>query len=85
MKNGMENKENTLFDSSVDFSQYVENQAYANRSTVLETLLKIIDEYDFDIEKIKPMISNSLRDKLKVEFMEKGMIKRESSLLDFFE
>jgi hypothetical protein len=76
--------ENTMFDSAVDFSQYVENQAYKNHSTILETLIKIIEECDINIEKIKPMLSDSLRDKLRKDFVDCGMLKRGNDLSDLF-
>lgn len=81
MKSG---NENNMFDSAVDFSQYVENRAYQDKATILETLIKIIEDCDINIDKIKPMLSDSLRDKLKKDFVECGMLKREKNLSELF-
>jgi cell division ATPase FtsA len=74
---------NNMFESPVDFSLYVENQALLTHSSCLETLIRIIEECDFDVEKVKPMLSGSLLDKLKQDYVELGMLPREKNILEF--
>ena len=74
-----------FFNSAVEFSQYIEIRAKNEKATVLETLVAFIEEYEIEPEKVKNLISESLKNKLKMEYIDLGMLKREKTLSDFFE
>ena len=74
-----------FFSSAVEFSQYIETKANAEHATVLETLVTFIEEYEIEPEKIKNFISDSLKNKLKMEYIDLGMLRQEKTLTDFFE
>lgn len=73
-----------FFGSAVEFSQHIETRAKTDKSTVLEALVAFIEEHEIEPEKIKSLVSDSLRNKLKTDFIELGMLKKESSLSEMF-
>lgn len=78
-----EERPKLFFNSAVDFSLYIENRARAEGDSLIETLIAFCDEYNIDVTRIKNLISKSLYDKLKNEFVERGMI-QEGETLDSF-
>lgn len=74
-----------FFSTATEFSQYIESRSSNENMTVLETLVEFIEEYEIEPEKIKNLISDSLKNKLKMEYIDLGMLKREKTLSDFFE
>ena len=74
-----------FFNTAVEFSQYIETRAKADRATVLETLVTFIEEYEIEPEKVKNLISDSLRNKLRMDYIDLGMLRREKTLSDLFE
>lgn len=74
-----------FFNTAVEFSQYIETRAKADRATVLETLVTFIEEYEIEPEKVKNLISDSLRNKLRMDYIDLGMLRRERTLSDLFE
>ena len=74
-----------FFNTEVEFSQYIETRAKADRATVLETLVTFIEEYEIEPEKVKNLISDSLRNKLRMDYIDLGMLRREKTLSDLFE
>ena len=74
-----------FFNMAVEFSQYIETRAKADRATVLETLVTFIEEYEIEPEKVKNLISDSLRNKLRMDYIDLGMLRREKTLSDLFE
>ena len=78
-----EEKPKLFFNSAVDFSLYIETRAKEDGEGLIETLITFCDEYNIDVARIKNLISKSLFDKLKSEFIEKGMI-QEGETLDSF-
>ena len=68
-----------------EFSQFIETKAYKDNVTCLEALVEFIEDKEVDIEKIKNLISPSLRDKLRENFIDRGMLRPEQTLNDFFE
>ena len=74
-----------FFNTAVEFSQYNETRAKADRATVLETLVTFIEEYEIEPEKVKNLISDSLRNKLRMDYIDLGMLRREKTLSDLFE
>lgn len=78
-----EERPKLFFNSAVDFSLYIENRARNEGDSLIETLIAFCDEYNIDVTRIKNLISKSLYDKLKNEFVERGMI-QEGETLDSF-
>lgn len=78
-----EERPKLFFNSAVDFSLYIENRARDEGDSLIETLIAFCDEYNIDVTRIKNLISKSLYDKLKNEFVERGMI-QEGETLDSF-
>lgn len=74
-----------FFANATEFSQYIESRSKDENLTVLETLVSFIEDYEIEPEKIKNLISESLKNKLQVEFIDLGMLRREKTLSDFFE
>ena len=74
-----------VFSTAVEFSQYIETRAKADRATVLETLVTFIEEYEIEPAKVKNLISDSLRNKLRMDYIDLGMLRREKTLSDLFE
>ena len=75
--------ENKLFKTSIEFSQYIEETAFKNKQTVLETLINFMDEYGVEPEEFKKLISNSLKDQLAEDFKLIGKLKQNATLNDF--
>ena len=78
-----EERPKLFFNSAVDFSLYIETRARDEGDSLIETLIAFCDEYNIDVTRIKNLISKSLYDKLKNEFVERGMI-QEGETLDSF-
>ena len=74
---------NNLFKTSIEFSQYIEEIAFKNKQTVLETLINFMDEYGVEPEEFKKLISNSLKDQLAEDFKLIGKLKQNATLNDF--
>ena len=74
---------NNLFKTSIEFSQYIEETAFKNKQTVLETLINFMDEYGAEPEEFKKLISNSLKDQLAEDFKLIGKLKQNATLNDF--
>lgn len=72
-----------LFKNSIEFSQYIEETAFKNKQTVLETLINFMDEHGVEPEEFKKLISNSLRDQLAEDFKLIGKLKSNATLNDF--
>lgn len=73
-----------IFQSANEFSIYIEKKANESRSTVLETMIQFINDYDVEPDLLKPLISQSLKDKLEQDFIDIGLIRAKPTLLDFF-
>lgn len=84
MEQSVNNGGKPFFGSAVEFSQFIETRAKNDKSTVLEALVAFIEEHEIEPEKIKSLVSDSLRNKLKTDFIELGMLKKESSLSEMF-
>lgn len=77
--------EQQIFQDPNEFSIYIETKAVENHQTCLEALVDFIESKDIEIDTIVDIISPSLRDKLKENFIEAGLMKAQNTLTDFFE
>lgn len=72
-----------LFKSATDFSFYIEKKATEEGIPCYQVLLDYCDENDIDPEDIAKYVSQSLYDKMEVEFAEMGLLKKKVSLEDY--
>ncbi len=79
--------ENTsqIFKDPVEFSLFIETKARDDKSTCLETLIAFLEDKDIEVDKIRNLLSQSLQDKLRQDFVETGMIGNQNTLDSFFE
>lgn len=73
-----------IFTSPIEFSLHVEQEAVKNSQTVLESLLNVANTYDIEIEDLKPLLSESLIQKLRKDYENLGLLPKEkTNVLDF--
>lgn len=73
-----------IFKEANEFSQFIEQKAFVDNTTVLEVLLEFIDNNDVEPEQLKPFISQSLKNKLEQNFIDRGLIRAPETLQNFF-
>ena len=73
-----------IFQGANEFSIFIEKRAAENRASVLETMIEFFDEFDIEPEQLKPLISQSLRDKLEQDFIDAGMLRAKPTLENLF-
>ena len=73
-----------IFQGANEFSIFIEKQAVENRVTTLEAMVEFIGEYDIEPEQLKPLISQSLRDKLEQDFIDAGLLRQKPTLENLF-
>lgn len=71
-----------MFQSSNEFSLYIETLAIDEGISCYNALLNYCHENDIDPEDIAKNVNKQLRDKLAVEFAEMGLLKKSPSLYD---
>lgn len=72
----------TVFRTANEFSQYIEQRAHDTGQTCLATLIEYIEENEVDEDKIRPMISKSLYDKLYRCYIDLGLVRDKTPRLD---
>lgn len=72
--------EKLLFQGANDFSMFIEEIATTKKSSCIDTILLYCKENFVDIQDLKPLISQSLKDKLEVEFQELRMLPKGATL-----
>ena len=72
-----------IFKEPSEFSQYIENRAQETGQTCLQTIIEFLDEREAEPEKIKNLVSPSLKDKLKEDYIDLGMMRAEVTLSKF--
>lgn len=75
-------EEVTVFKTANEFSQFIEQKAHDSGQSVLQVLIEYIEENEVDEDKIKPMISRSLYDKLWKCYIDLGLIRDKTPNLD---
>lgn len=76
----MDNKK--IFKTANDFSYFIEQKAIENREECFTILLEFCENNDVEYEKIGDMVNTQLREKLRLEFADMGMLSKPSSLFD---
>jgi hypothetical protein len=72
--------EPVIFNTAVEFSQYIETIAVKEKQGYIATILQYCEERDLDPEEIAKYVSRSLRDKLSVEMQEDGLLPKTATL-----
>ena len=62
------------FNSSTDFSQYIERMANSTGSYI-DAVVDYCDKNDIEIESVKKLLSTSLKDKIKTEAESLNLVK----------
>jgi hypothetical protein len=68
------------FRSANEFSIYIEEQVKEKKCGYMEAILNYCDEKDLDPQNISSLISQSLKDKVRVEAEELNYIKKRAQL-----
>lgn len=55
------------FHSPNDFSIHIENSSIQNKCTLLEAIIDYCERSNIDVEAVAPLISKSLKEKIRVE------------------
>jgi hypothetical protein len=76
----LEEHEKLLFTGANDFSQFIEKIASETNDTYVDTVLNYCKENFLEPEDIKSLVSQSLRDKLEVEFQDSRMLPKGATL-----
>lgn len=71
---------NKLFKTANDFSYYIESQAVSRREECYTVLIEYCEMNGVDYEKLSPMISEQLKNKLAIEFADMGMLPKTSTI-----
>lgn len=72
--------ENLIFRTANEFSLYVEMSAVKTKRTCTDVILSYCEMRDLDPNDISRLVSTSLREKIKIEMQEMGLIPRTSTL-----
>lgn len=69
-----------MFNTSQEFSVYIEQTALTENQTCTETLIHYCDERGIEFEDISKMVSPSLKGKLHLEMIASGLLPEQSAL-----
>ena len=72
------------FETPAQFSLHIETLANIKNATPLETVLQYCEENFIDPEDLKPMINQTLKDKLAQNLQDIGLMTKTASLEDMF-
>lgn len=72
--------EKLLFQGANDFSQFIEEMAAKTKASYIDTVVSYCKENFIDIQDLKPLVSQSLKDKLEVEFQDLKMLPKGATL-----
>lgn len=73
-----------LYETSAEFSLYIETIALEKRISQLDAILEYCEENYIDPTDIVPLINSTLKSKLERLYQENGMLPKSTSLEDFY-
>lgn len=73
-----------LYETSAEFSLYIETIALEKGISQLDAILEYCEENYIDPTDIAPLINSTLKSKLERLFQENGMLPKSTSLEDFY-
>ena len=71
-----------VFQTSNDFSLYIEQKALEDGTSCYHALLNFCEEQEIDPEDVAKSVNKQLKEKLAVEFAELGLLKSSPSLYE---
>lgn len=71
------------FNSSLEFSQYIERRAVHTRSSCMDTIIEYCTGNDIEIESVKKLLSSSLLQKVEAEAQDLNLLKVKANKLPF--
>lgn len=74
--------DNALFENSELFSQYIERKSFNDNIPCMDIIISLCENRGIDVEDVVTLFSIPLREKLKNEMYENGMIRRKDATLD---
>ena len=69
-----------MFEDSKSFSLYIEQMARDNNCSHVDAILQYSKENFIDPEEIKSLINKSLKEKMKMDFQESGLLPKTAKL-----
>jgi hypothetical protein len=69
-----------IFSSPVEFSEYVESIALRDELTISGTLIDLCEIYDIEYESLSKMLTQSIKEKIAVEFQEQGILNKRTQI-----
>lgn len=72
--------DNLLFNSASDFSHFIEQTAYKTGKTCTQAILDYCDSKDMEPSDVAKLIGPSLRGKIQLEMIEKGLLPEHNTL-----
>lgn len=80
--NGTEHIDDCLFENSIAFSQFIERKSVHDKVPCLDIIIDLCELRDIDVEDITKLLTQPIKDKLKKEMIDRGMVKRTEATLD---
>lgn len=71
------------FNTSIEFSQFIERKAYNSKNSYFDILLDYCLSNDIEMESISKLLSPSLKDKLEAEASDLNLLKEKGNKLPF--
>lgn len=65
------------FSTSREFSEYISECVYMKSTSYMDEVIEFCQENDIDIEIIKPLVHQTLKEKLYAEAVENNLLKNE--------
>lgn len=78
----LDDDKNYMFSNSTAFSQYIEKRSILEKSSCMNLILDFCEKRFIDIEDVIPLFSKQLKEKLKNEMIQTGMVKEKIETLD---
>lgn len=71
-----------LFKDEIAFSQFIERKSVSDGTSRTQAILSFCENKLIDVDDVSHLISRQLKEKVKVEMIESGMMKSEINNLD---
>jgi len=64
-----------------DFCNHVETNFATNTMTMIDTMLDACEEFNLDPDMVESLVNRSLKEKMKIEFINLNYLKQESAVI----
>lgn len=75
-----QNPPNLIFNNAVEFSEFVETLANRDSTSVTSVLVDYCEVYDMEYDTLAKMMTSSLKDKVRAEMQDCGLLPKISRL-----